>query len=224
MILISVCPRGEGGLCMMSLSVWLPGPNNLQGGLCCWSHVPSRGSLSRRSLYSVGSLSRGVSVGRPPRIKKSGGTHPTGMLSCFYQTQWTGINVAVNILWIIKLFALLPRTTSGEFGLSVSVAHLMSKTLVCVRLGIKLFDYGIHKRVSPLQIYFYRPQGEGNIFTGVRLSTIGLMASRLLLGFVRAPSVRILLEYFFISWIESCTIVNYKLNRRKNFDWVILWL
>ena len=59
MILMSVCPWGEGGLCMMSLSVWLPGPNNLLGGLCSWSHVPSRGSPSRGSLYSMGFLSRG---------------------------------------------------------------------------------------------------------------------------------------------------------------------
>ena len=31
----------------------------------------------------VGSLSRGVSVGRSPGIRKAGGTHPTGILSCF---------------------------------------------------------------------------------------------------------------------------------------------
>ena len=47
-------------LCMMSLSVWLPGPMFLLGGrLYLWSHVPSGRSLSRGSL-----LGRSLS-GRP---------------------------------------------------------------------------------------------------------------------------------------------------------------
>ena len=33
------CPQGH--LCIMSLSVLLPGPMFLLGGLCPWSHVPS---------------------------------------------------------------------------------------------------------------------------------------------------------------------------------------
>ena len=37
----------QGGLCMMSLPVWLPGSMFLLGGLCAWSHVPSQGSLSK---------------------------------------------------------------------------------------------------------------------------------------------------------------------------------
>ena len=67
----------SGGLCM-SLPVWLP------GGLCLWSHVPFKGSLPGKSL-SRGGLCRGTGrwVSREtPGIRKAGGTHPTGMLSC----------------------------------------------------------------------------------------------------------------------------------------------
>ena len=62
-----------GSLCMMSLPVWLPGPIFLlgrrvlcarslvpSGGLCFWSHVPSKGFPSR------GSLSRGSVPDRDP--------------------------------------------------------------------------------------------------------------------------------------------------------------
>ena len=57
---------GGGGLCMMSLPVWLPGPM-----------VPSRGISVPGPMFlsgvSVNSLSRGVSVGRhPPPNQKSG--------------------------------------------------------------------------------------------------------------------------------------------------------
>ena len=67
---------GEGGLPMMSLPTWVPGPMFLLGrGVSVWSHVPSGESLSR-----------GVSVREtppretPPRVV--GGAYPTGMLSC----------------------------------------------------------------------------------------------------------------------------------------------
>ena len=52
---------GGGGLCMMSLHVWLPGPMFLpgEGALCAWSHVPwmggglcPGGSLSGRLLWT----------------------------------------------------------------------------------------------------------------------------------------------------------------------------
>ena len=46
------CSQGRGSLCMMSLPVWLTDPMFLPGGLCLWSHAPSRGwgSLSKGSL------------------------------------------------------------------------------------------------------------------------------------------------------------------------------
>ena len=68
----SFCPQGGWGvLCMMSLTVWLPGPMFLLGGLYPWSHVPGGGLCPG-----------GVSVQiQPPWIRKAGGTHPTGMLS-----------------------------------------------------------------------------------------------------------------------------------------------
>ena len=73
--------------------------------------------------------------------------------------------------------------------------------------------------------YFYRSQGEGNVFTGVCLSTIGLMATRSLLG-LSARSVRILLECFLVCmgvyaisvknrfW-RFCQGVDYRLSLRE---------
>ena len=46
---------------------------------------------------------------------------------------------------------------------------------------------------------FYRPQGEGNVFTGVCLCTIGLMATGSLLILITTQSVHILLECFLVS-------------------------
>ena len=46
-----------GGLCMMSLPVWLPGPRFLSGGLCFWYHVPSRGICLWSHVPSRGFLS-----------------------------------------------------------------------------------------------------------------------------------------------------------------------
>ena len=45
---------------------------------------------------------------------------------------------------------------------------------------------------------YYRPQGEGSVFTGVCLTIIGLMAHRSLLGLVTVRSVCILLECFLV--------------------------
>ena len=102
-----------GGLCMMSLPVWLPGPMFLLGGLCPWSHVPSRGgglhpegrgfAWGRWGLHpgergvcirgrrvciqgGKGACIQGDSWADPPPsgTRKVGGTHPTGMLSCCF--------------------------------------------------------------------------------------------------------------------------------------------
>ena len=90
-----ILSSGGGGLCMMSLPVWLPGPMFLGwvggwvggwggGVLCLWSHVPMFLPGGR------GSLSRGVSVRETPHPRtetpvwqRVGSTHPTGMHSCF---------------------------------------------------------------------------------------------------------------------------------------------
>ena len=50
----------------------------------------------------------------------------------------------------------------------------------------------------PCPLFTDRPKGEGNVFTGVCLSTIGLMASRSLLGLVTVRSARILLKCFLV--------------------------
>ena len=72
------CVSSRGGLCMMSLPVWLSGHMHLLGGLCLWSHVPFRESLSMGSL-SIGSLSMGS---LSSWFSVQGGMHPTGMLPC----------------------------------------------------------------------------------------------------------------------------------------------
>ena len=67
-IFTGICLSTRGSFCMMSLPVWLPGPMLLLGGICAWSHVPSRGVSVQRvvsvqgGLCPGGSLSRGVSV------------------------------------------------------------------------------------------------------------------------------------------------------------------
>ena len=59
--------------------------------MAAWCYVPSRGVsvpdhmfLPKGRSLSSGSLSlaRGISAGRPSRIRKASGTHTTGMLSC----------------------------------------------------------------------------------------------------------------------------------------------
>ena len=64
---------------------------------------------------------------------------------------------------------------------------------------------------------FYRPQGEGNVSTGVCLSTIGLMATRSVLGHVTARSVRILLECFLVPFVCAliCTGKRGRMIHRK---------
>ena len=73
----------RGGLCMMSLPVWLPIPMFLIGGLCLWSHVPCwgsswvsvqlglcSGSLCPRGSLSSGGLCRETLSLLPPRSEK----------------------------------------------------------------------------------------------------------------------------------------------------------
>ena len=96
----SFCPRGWGGFCMMSLPVWLLGPMFLRGGgVCAWSHVPSRW-VSVQGILVRGVSVQGVSVwgvsvrqvsltetpwDKDPHVQlRAGGTHLTGMLSCLY--------------------------------------------------------------------------------------------------------------------------------------------
>ena len=67
---------------MMSLSVWLPGPMFLLGGCGCLILCSFRGWGGFCPLYNVtsgGGLCRETS----PRVRKAGGTHPPGMLSCY---------------------------------------------------------------------------------------------------------------------------------------------
>ena len=68
---------------MMSLPVWLPGPMFLLGGVSvqrglCLGCVSVHRGLCLGGVLCPGDLCLGVS-----EIRKVGGTHPTGMLSCY---------------------------------------------------------------------------------------------------------------------------------------------
>ena len=56
---------------------------------------------------------------------------------------------------------------------------------------MKIFHLEMH-------YHYYRLQGEGNVFTGVCLSTIGLVATHSLLDLVTVRLVRILLDCFLV--------------------------
>ena len=61
----------------------------------------------------------------------------------------------------------------------------------------------LHYKLPTLEVPFLPTTREGNVFTGVCLSTISLMATSSLLGLVTAQSVRILLECFLVTEIIS---------------------
>ena len=95
MLLLGVSVPGP----MLLLGVSVPGPMLLlgvslfRGGLCLEPSL-SRGdlcprgslgvSVQGRGFYLGGVSVKGMAVGRTTRIRKAGGTHPTGMLSCFF--------------------------------------------------------------------------------------------------------------------------------------------
>ena len=53
---------------MMSLPVWLPCPMFLPGGLCLWSHVPSRGVSVSGSMFLPGGSLSGVLLAPTQRL------------------------------------------------------------------------------------------------------------------------------------------------------------
>ena len=57
----------------------------LLGGLCAWFHVPSKRGPCPGGLLPGEGLCHGDPPDRDPRYgeERAGGTHPTGMLSCF---------------------------------------------------------------------------------------------------------------------------------------------
>ena len=105
----SFCPEGEGGLCRMLLPFWLPGPMfllwgeclsprgfSLQGGLCerrsLWREVSVKGvSVKDRSLWKGSPCERNADTPTHPAATEVGGTHPTGMHTCyiFIFRQWS---------------------------------------------------------------------------------------------------------------------------------------
>ena len=86
-----LCPGGFLSREYLSRGVSVQGSLSSGMGLCPEGGLCLEVSQSRRSLFR-GSLSSGVSVQvifiqgvslqRPPRIRKAGGMYPTGMLSC----------------------------------------------------------------------------------------------------------------------------------------------
>ena len=69
--------------------------------------------------------------------------------------------------------------------------------------------------------HHYRPKGEGNVFTGVCLSTIALMATRSRLGLVMARSVRILLECFLVFNINGIAMFFRRFCETKDVDFTV---
>ena len=89
----SFCSQGGGGLCMMSLPIWLPGPMlilgeslslvlcspcSFQGVLCPWCLCPG-GIFPEVSVQGVSPDTHAET----PLWRRAGGIHPTGMLCCF---------------------------------------------------------------------------------------------------------------------------------------------
>ena len=58
-------------------------------------------------------------------------------------------------------------------------------------------------KISTTNQLFLPTAREGNVFTGVCLSTIGLMDTGSLPSLVTARSERILLEYFLVYWAPT---------------------
>ena len=83
---MGVCPQGH--LCMISLPVRLPGPMFLPRGLCPWSYVPFRGSLSRGSLFR-GDLCPGVVSGG----SLLGVSLSRGLWGSLSRGSWSGVSV-----------------------------------------------------------------------------------------------------------------------------------
>ena len=74
----------------MSVHGGLPGPGGMPGrgvsgpeGVPVWGVLGLVGAWSQGGACSGGGLLRGVPGGDPPMATAAGGTHPTGMHSCF---------------------------------------------------------------------------------------------------------------------------------------------
>ena len=81
-----------------------------------------------------------------------------------------------------------------EYGQRLAGTHPtgMHSSLMCISREVNL---SVKAQTGPTG---YQPQGEANVLTGVCLSTVGLMATRSLIGLVTARLVRLLLECFLI--------------------------
>ena len=84
------------GLCMMSFPVWLPGPMFVLEGVS----VPGPMFHPEGGFCPGGICPWGLRREAPPRIRKVGGMHPTGILSC-YTFKSTKFLIGV---WITSFF------------------------------------------------------------------------------------------------------------------------
>ena len=131
-------------------------------------------------------------------------------LKQIFRKKWTyGQPLDSTLLWWFGFIAtLISGDGSRSFRRSELILRAHSHTVKTkFFFGVCQFFSILHLRLlcvpGPLTRqglkYYYRPQGEGNVFTGVCLSTIGLMATRSLLILVTARSVCILLECFLVT-------------------------
>ena len=107
-----------GVLCMMSLSVWLPGPMFLRR-----VSVSAQGSLS--GVFSVQgyrrmSIRRPPVGQRPPGMVKSGGTHPNGMHSWRLNVLAKGNLHRIYIFLTLRLNHSLDSCPGDGFGCRIT--------------------------------------------------------------------------------------------------------
>ena len=74
----------KGGLCMMSLPVWLHGPMFFLEDLCPWSHVPSRGRWSASRGAGSASRREGSATGGGGVCIQGGGVCIQGEWVCIW--------------------------------------------------------------------------------------------------------------------------------------------
>ena len=105
------------------------------------------------------------------------------------------VPIVTNWCITIKLFTFIKIS----FVIQSQMAHIKNEYKRTHKILSTAKPFGRNISVSTSRnCYIPEPycRPQGNFFTGVCLCTIGLMATRLLLGLVMAGSVRILLECF----------------------------
>ena len=146
---------------------------------------PPLDAAPRVGQTPLGCRSPQVWADPPPRYgQQAGGTHPTGMHTCLIRkTAWKR---AIDVMWPMSflqstfIFVHRKSRASQKVHFSVKVPCMMSFTNACIHLTATVRYFGFGSFVVHF-LRFYRPKrsfGQGNIFTGVCLSTGGGACSK----------------------------------------------